>query len=129
MILENKLLGEFDFEYFQEIDERLRNYGVIYGEFSPQNLFDISLSNVSHTIENLYYVDNKIYGNIHLLNTNNGNLVKKLIEQGFKLKIKPRIFHPIRKILTFDLSIYSKIDSRKEKIKRILFEKDPEVIL
>lgn len=60
---------------------RLNKNHVIYGEIEPPIYFNISLENVSHLIKNLSFNDGKIYGDVTILNTNKGKILKNVIKQ------------------------------------------------
>lgn len=52
----------------------------VYGELDPQdNYLDVSLHNVSHTIDKIWIENNFIWGNIKVINTSNGKVLKELI--------------------------------------------------
>ncbi|MCK9477616.1 MAG: hypothetical protein M0R46_17000, partial [Candidatus Muirbacterium halophilum] len=57
--------------HLNELMERKRTLGAVYGEFDHPDVFDTSLKYISHSIENAYYNqnENRIDGEIRLLNT------------------------------------------------------------
>lgn len=57
--------------HLDELLARKKTLGIIYGEFDHPDVFDTSLSRVSHTVESISYnkEKNRIEGDIRLLNT------------------------------------------------------------
>jgi len=107
--------------------------GVCYGEFDHPDSIDISLSKVSHTVDNIWFQDNKLMGEITPLNTHWGKELKELIFNDVKFSVRPRsagIVDPngyvhLSEIFTFDIiplendSFYDiKID-RKMKLEKL----------
>lgn len=69
------------------------NNRVIYGEIEQPTYFDISLKNVSHIIQNISIIDDKIYGDVTILNTPKGKILKnaiKHINNNYELIFKMR---------------------------------------
>ena len=96
-------------KYLQKkIDEKR-----LIGELDHPEKFDISLSKISHVIENLTYNKDKrnITGRIRLLDTPQGRIAKELVESGVPICVSSRaagLVDPnkkvkIKKIFTFDL--------------------------
>jgi len=77
--------------HIKELQEKVKTKKLL-GELDHPKDFDISLSNVSHVIEDLSYdADNKqVRGRIRLLNTSKGKEAKALIEDGIPLHISSR---------------------------------------
>lgn len=77
--------------HIKELQEKVKTKKLL-GELDHPKDFDISLSNVSHVIEDLSYdSDNKqVRGRIRLLNTSKGKEAKALIEDGIPLHISSR---------------------------------------
>lgn len=82
-------------------------------------MLDISMNNVSHTIENVYIEDNSIYGDIHILNTPKGKIVKDILNNNQSIGIASRgvgtvssdgIVSDNYKLFTFDLVSDSSFD-------------------
>ena len=46
--------------HLNELLERKSTLGVIYGEFDHPDVFDTSLTRISHTIEKIYFNKNEI---------------------------------------------------------------------
>jgi hypothetical protein len=89
------------------------NTGKLLGELDHPKEFDISLSNVSHVVEDLTYDPSKkqVTGKIRLLNTTKGKEAQSLIEDGIPLHISSRAAGTvgqdgkvkIKKFFTYDL--------------------------
>jgi methyl-accepting chemotaxis protein len=87
--------------------------GKLLGELDHPKEFDVSLSNVSHVVEDLNYDPNKkqVTGRIRLLNTSKGKEAQALIEDGIPLHISSRAAGTvgqdgkvkIKKFFTYDL--------------------------
>ena len=78
--------------HLQELLTRKDQLGVIYGEFDHPDVFDTSLSRVSHTIEKAFYVKetNVVKGEIRLLNTHWGKEAKALVNDGCPIFVSSR---------------------------------------
>lgn len=102
-------------EYLPQIEalrEKIKS-SKLMGELDhPQN-FDISLKNVSHVIEDIYYDKEKrqVKGKVRLLNTDAGRQAKALVDDGIPLHISSRAAGAvesngrvkIKKLFTYDL--------------------------
>jgi hypothetical protein len=122
-------------ENIADFNERVTRYGCVYGEFDPpRDRFDTSLSMVSHVVQNVRIEDDKVVGDIRILNTHFGKELREIFDQ---MVFRPRsagIINDdgtvtIKKIFTFD-AIEADIDSFAEmkpvkEIKRIFNEIDP----
>ena len=78
--------------HLDELLGRKSKLGVVYGEFDHPDVFDTSLSRVSHTIESAYYVKetNVVKGEIRLLNTHWGKEAKALVDDGCPIFVSSR---------------------------------------
>ena len=78
--------------HLDELLKRKNQLGVVYGEFDHPDVFDTSLSRVSHTIENAHYVkeSNVVKGEIRLLNTHWGKEAKALVDDGCPIFVSSR---------------------------------------
>jgi len=78
--------------HLNELLERKKTLGVVYGEFDHPDVFDTSLSRVSHTIQNAQYVkeSNIVTGEIRLLNTHWGKEAKALVDDGCPIFVSSR---------------------------------------
>ena len=96
-------------EYLNEKIEK----GQLFGELDhPQN-FDVSLKNVSHVIEKLWYDQdsNNVKIKVRLLNTPSGQIAKTLVESGCTISTSSRAAGQvanegkvkIQRIFTYDL--------------------------
>jgi methyl-accepting chemotaxis protein len=102
-------------EYLPQVEslrEKIKS-SKLMGELDhPQN-FDISLKNVSHVIEDIYYDKDsrQVRGKIRLLNTDAGRQAKALVDDGIPLHISSRAAGvvesngkvKIKKLFTYDL--------------------------
>lgn len=87
----------------------------IFGELKHENSvtnFDIQLNNVSHSITNVFIKHKKIYGNIKLLNTPSGNLIKEFNKNKLNYKYSIRAtgcvsnnITTVNDIITWDIII------------------------
>lgn len=77
--------------HIKELQEKVKTKKLL-GELDHPKDFDISLSNVSHVIEDLSYdsASKQVRGRIRLLNTSKGKEAKALIEDGIPLHISSR---------------------------------------
>ena len=78
--------------HLNELNERIKSLGVVYGEFDHPDVFDTSLARVSHLIHSTSYNEsaNRIDGSIRLLNTPNGKTAKELVLDGCPLFVSSR---------------------------------------
>jgi len=98
--------------HINELKEKVKTNKLL-GELDHPKDFDISLSNVSHVIEDLEYDKGKkqVLGRIRLLNTTKGKEAQALIEDGIPLHISSRAAGTvdeagkvkIKKFFTYDL--------------------------
>ena len=98
--------------HINELKEKVKTNKLL-GELDHPKDFDISLSNVSHVIEDLDYDSSKkqVLGRIRLLNTSKGKEAQALIEDGIPLHISSRAAGTvdesgkvkIKKFFTYDL--------------------------
>ena len=98
--------------HINELQEKVKTNKLL-GELDHPKDFDISLSNVSHVIEDLEYDKDKkqVLGRIRLLNTSKGKEAQALIEDGIPLHISSRAAGTvdeagkvkIKKFFTYDL--------------------------
>jgi hypothetical protein len=98
--------------HINELKEKVKTNKLL-GELDHPKDFDVSLSNVSHVVEDLTYDSNKkqVLGRIRLLNTSKGKEAQALIEDGIPLHISSRAAGTvdeagkvkIKKFFTYDL--------------------------
>ena len=115
--------------HLEALLERKKNLGVVYGEFDHPDVFDTSLSRVSHTIENAYYVPetNVIKGEIRLLNTHWGKEAKALVDDGCPIFVSSRAAGitesdgtvTVKKLFTYDAVADPGFGSARMEIKSI----------
>ena len=97
----------------QEMNERMNNLGVVYGEFDHPDVFDTSLSRASHVITKADYVkeSNLVSGEIRLLSTYWGKEAKSLVDDGCPLFVSSRAAGitesdgtvSLKKLFTYDI--------------------------
>ena len=98
--------------HIKELQDKVKTNKLL-GELDHPKDFDISLSNVSHVIEDLQYDESKkqVLGRIRLLNTSKGKEAQALVEDGIPLHISSRAAGTvdeagkvkIKKFFTYDL--------------------------
>lgn len=98
--------------HINELQEKVKSSKLL-GELDHPKDFDISLSNVSHVVEDLRYDEDKkqVLGKIRLLNTSKGKEAQALIKDGIPLHISSRAAGTvdesgkvkIKKFFTYDL--------------------------
>ena len=78
--------------HLYEMQGRIKSLGVVYGEFDHPDVFDTSLTRVSHLIHSISYNEsqNRVDGAIRLLNTPNGKTAKELVLDGCPLFVSSR---------------------------------------
>ena len=96
----------------QQLQDKIKSSKLL-GELDHPQQFDVSLKNVSHIIEELYYdKDNKqVKGKIRLLDTDAGRQAKALVDAGVPLQISSRAAGAvesngkvkIKQLFTYDL--------------------------
>jgi hypothetical protein len=97
----------------KELNERMSTMGVVYGEFDHPDVFDTSLSRASHLIQKAFYVkeNNRVDGQIRLLNTYWGKEAKALVDDGCPLFVSSRAAGvtesdgtvTLKKLFTYDI--------------------------
>ena len=97
----------------QEMNERMNNLGVVYGEFDHPDVFDTSLSRASHVITKADYVkeSNLVAGEIRLLSTYWGKEAKSLVDDGCPVFVSSRAAGitesdgtvSLKKLFTYDI--------------------------
>jgi hypothetical protein len=96
-----------------ELNERMNNLGVVYGEFDHPDVFDTSLSRASHIITKAEYVKEKnlVSGEIKLLSTYWGREAKALVDDGCPVFVSSRAAGitesdgsvSLKKLFTYDI--------------------------
>jgi len=102
-------------EYVPQIEslqQKIKS-GKLLGELDHPSQFDVSLKNVSHVIEELYYDKDakQVKGKIRLLDTDAGKQAKALVDAGVPLQISSRAAGAvesngtvkIKQLFTYDL--------------------------
>ena len=113
----------------QEMNERMSNLGVVYGEFDHPDVFDTSLSRASHVITKASYVKetNLIAGEIRLLSTYWGKEAKALVDDNCPLFVSSRAAGitesdgtvSLKKLFTYDIVADPGFASAKMSIKAL----------
>ena len=113
----------------QELNERMNNLGVVYGEFDHPDVFDTSLSRASHIITKASYVkeSNLVNGEIKLLNTYWGKEAKALVDDGCPVFVSSRAAGitesdgtvSLKKLFTYDIVADPGFASAKMSVKNI----------
>lgn len=112
-----------------ELNERMSNLGVVYGEFDHPDVFDTSLSRASHIITKANYVkeSNLVNGEIRLLNTYWGKEAKALVDDGCPVFVSSRAAGitesdgtvSLKKLFTYDIVADPGFASAKMSVKNI----------
>ena len=78
--------------HLNEMQDRIKSLGVVYGEFDHPDVFDTSLTRVSHLIHSTSFNEskNRVDGSIRLLNTPNGKTAKELVLDGCPIFVSSR---------------------------------------
>jgi hypothetical protein len=97
----------------EELNDRIINMGVVYGEFDHPDVFDTSLSRASHIITKASYIKeaNRVEGEIKLLNTYWGKEAKSLVDDGCPVFVSSRAAGitesdgtvTLKKLFTYDI--------------------------
>jgi hypothetical protein len=123
----------------EEMNERMNNLGIVYGEFDHPDVFDTSLSRASHVITKANYVkeSNLVEGEIKLLSTYWGKEAKALVEDGCPIFVSSRAAGitesdgtvSLKKLFTYDIVADPGFASAKMSVKVLnesLGYKDPQ---
>lgn len=76
----NELIYKKENINLNNLNIRLSNNDVIYGQLYKSDDFDIGLRHISHSITNIYIQNNKLIGEITILNTEPGKLLEILLK-------------------------------------------------
>lgn len=103
--------------------------GLLLGELGHQQNNQVMLTNISHIVKNIQLYQDGIVGDIQILDTQNGKILKKLVNNGFKINYSVRYNGNVdsngkiidAKILSFDAMQvpYDILEIRNQKIKKI----------
>lgn len=115
--------------HLDELLNRKSQLGVVYGEFDHPDVFDTSLSRVSHTIEKAEYIKetNIVKGEIRLLNTHWGKEAKALVDDGCPIFVSSRAAGitesngtvTVKKLFTYDAVADPGFSSARMEVKSI----------
>jgi hypothetical protein len=110
-----------------ELNERINNLGVVYGEFDHPDVFDTSLSRASHIVAKAEYIRerNLVTGEIKLLSTYWGREAKALVNDGCPVFVSSRAAGiteadgsvALKKLFTYDIVADPGFSSAKMSIK------------
>jgi hypothetical protein len=116
---------------WNDIIDKSKN-SVLYGELGYNHIHNsgyINLNNVSHIVKNIQLYQDGIVGDIQILDTQNGKILKELVNNGFKINYSARYNGNVdsngkiidAKILSFDAMQvpYDILEIRNQKIKKI----------
>jgi len=122
-----------------EMNERMTNLGIVYGEFDHPDVFDTSLSRASHVITKASYVkeSNLVAGEIRLLSTYWGKEAKALVDDNCPIFVSSRAAGitesdgtvSLKKLFTYDIVADPGFASAKMSVKVLnesLGYKDPQ---
>lgn len=109
----NRIYDESEFiPHIEELAKQVESKKIL-GELDHPKQFEISLKNVSHVIESIYYDKNtkQVKGKIRLLDTDAGKQAKALVDGGVPIHISSRAAGvvegnghvKIKKLFTYDL--------------------------
>ncbi|MDY0270431.1 hypothetical protein [Trichloromonas sp.] len=103
--------------------------GLLLGELGHQQNNQVMLTNISHIVKNIQLYQDGIVGDIQILDTQNGKILKELVNNGFKINYSARYNGNVdsngkiidAKILSFDAMQvpYDILEIRNQKIKKI----------
>ena len=99
--------------HMNELLQRKAELGVVYGEMDHPDVFDTSMTKISHTIETLVYnqPSNSVDGQIRLLNTKYGKEAKALVDDNCPIFVSSRAAGvtesngtvTVKKLFTYDI--------------------------
>jgi len=90
---------------------------TLYGEINHPDTFDINLSNVSHIIKNFEIKKHVLYGDVKVLDTPYGEILKQYILLGKKFSFRPRgqgLINDDGTIESYKIYTFDAIDSDKD---------------
>lgn len=85
----------------KELKEKMLDI-LLYGELGYPDTFDVSMSNASHVIEDLYIEDDFVYGRIKTLSIHKGTELQKRLDEN-SIVFRPRGSGTVREDGTVDL--------------------------
>ena len=113
----------------QELNERISNLGVVYGEFDHPDVFDTSLSRSSHIVTKANYIKetNLVSGEIQLLSTYWGKEARALVDDGCPIFVSSRAAGitesdgtvSLKKLFTYDIVADPGFASAKMSVKSL----------
>ena len=113
----------------EEMNERIQNMGSVYGEFDHPDVFDTSLARASHLVTKAEYVkeNNRVEGEIRLLNTHWGKEAQALVNDGCPVFVSSRAAGitesdgtvTLKKLFTYDIVADPGFASAKMNVKTL----------
>jgi hypothetical protein len=113
----------------EEMNERIQNLGSVYGEFDHPDVFDTSLARASHLVTKAEFVkeNNRVEGEIRLLNTHWGKEAQALVNDGCPVFVSSRAAGitesdgtvTLKKLFTYDIVADPGFASAKMNIKTL----------
>jgi hypothetical protein len=113
----------------EEMNERIQNMGSVYGEFDHPDVFDTSLARASHLVTKAEFVkeNNRVEGEIRLLNTHWGKEAQALVNDGCPVFVSSRAAGitesdgtvTLKKLFTYDIVADPGFASAKMNIKTL----------
>lgn len=114
--MKNTLLTDFNSELWNGISTEkvtkllyeLNKAKVIYGEIGKSKSMSSNLTKISHTIRNIVFIDNKIYGDVEFIKNNNGRQAELIYQKNKKFEIRANAIrnnnkYTISEIITWDI--------------------------
>ena len=115
--------------HLEELNNRKSQLGVVYGEFDHPDVFDTSLSRVSHLIESINFNKelNLVEGTIRLLTTHWGKEARALVDDGCPIFVSSRAAGvtesdgtvTVKKLFTYDAVADPGFGSARMKVKSL----------
>jgi len=113
----------------EEMNERIQNLGSVYGEFDHPDVFDTSLARASHLVTKAEFVkeNNRVEGEIRLLNTHWGKEAQALVNDGCPVFVSSRAAGitesdgtvTLKKLFTYDIVADPGFASAKMNVKTL----------
>ena len=69
-------------QMIEDFERNRDRVGAFYGQMGMNEGMDINLSKISHTVDELHFDGDRLYGEIKILDTDAGKKLKPLIEEG-----------------------------------------------
>ena len=118
----------YDWEKIIELSDKKMLWGEL-GHKDEISQFDVHMSRISHHITDVEIFDDGIYGEINVLDTERGRILKSLLDKDFEINVSSRAtgkvvngITVIDKLFAFDYIVnpIPKMEVRRKKLDRIL---------